>query len=76
VLSLEGHVVSNVSVPDWVCMDYVMRKWIINTISEGLADVLSVEPSIARYEESSLLLLLLDTSYPFCFLGFRSSFSN
>jgi hypothetical protein len=42
--SLEGHALSNITAyasPDWVCMDAVVRTWILNTISDDLADTVS-----------------------------------
>jgi hypothetical protein len=46
--SLEGHVLSDITAyasPDWVRMDAVVRNWILNTISDGLADAVSQRTS-------------------------------
>jgi hypothetical protein len=41
---LEGHVLSDITAytsPDWVCMDAVVRTWILNTISDDLTNTVS-----------------------------------
>lgn len=49
--SLQDHVLSNApapSIPDWVRMDYIVRSWIVDSISNDLANAVLERDSTAR----------------------------